>query len=695
MKQKILIIAVCTIVLVTLCVFGMSGCNNPFDSADPDTYTIQYTDDTGLHQITVASGELYGLDVLPQREGYNFAGLYDAEVGGAQYVSARGTSLSAFTDDKNIILYAQYIPIQYSIILNYNGAEHPNDPNFYEVDYNAEIPELATNLWKSNMTFVGWFTKQDGQGLQVADASGFFAKKNVLNKATYDISSTEINLYAYFTHDDCEVTIYIDGSPKNQKVAYNSKLDPFKIDDGRYAIGFTMDKNGKNLFEGRVTEDITLYALIGYKISFDTKTDVSIDSVYGVAGETISLPVATDRAHDKFLYWDYNGQTYTDSFEIPEANVILTAKWNPAYQVSFDTQTDVSINSVYGFSGETISLPVATGREYDKFMGWEYDGQTYTDSFIISESNVTLTAKWNLAYEIKFYTQNEARVSSLHECAGETISLPVPNARKYDTFLGWEYKGQTYTDSFKMPGEDVAFTAKWNTNGWTYISTAPEFKTIQMNADKKYCLLSDISLGEWTPLGSYSCSGQDSNNIPGSALSNYFMGTLDGNGHTISYNITIDDKKVSSSFDYGWALVGYSYGASFLNIKLNTQIIGTKASIGKSLNAFAGGITAWALNCTFSNCESYGKVYQYESCGTRHVARSGGLVGMAKGCKFTSCANHAYIHAQSYYATAGGICGGNISDNTYTQCSNDGTIVSSIGGYWFGSCKQGDIYSDI
>lgn len=636
MKQKILIIAVCTIVLVTLCVFGMSGCNNPFDSADPDTYTIQYTDDTGIHQITVASGELYGLDVLPQREGYNFAGLYDAEAGGAQYVSARGTSLSAFTDDKNIILYAQYTPIQYSIILNYNGAEHPNDPNFYEVDYKAEIPGLATRLWKSNMTFVGWFTEPDGKGLQVADASGFFAKKNVLNKATYDISSTEINLYAYFTHDDCEVTIYIDGSPKNQKVAYNSKLDPFKIDDGRYVIGFTTDKNGKNLFEGRVTEDITLYALIGYKISFDTKTDVNIDSVYGVAGETISLPVATGRSHDKFLYW-------------------------------------------------------------------EYDGQTYTDSFIISESNVTLTAKWNLAYEIKFYTQNEARVSSLHECAGETISLPVPNARKYDTFLGWEYKGQTYTDSFKMPGEDVAFTAKWNTNGWTYISTAPEFKTIQMNADKKYCLLSDISLGEWTPLGTYSFStvgkGDGSSKLPSWKINKYFAGTIDGNGYTISYSINISNRSVEGDWDYGWSLIGYSLGANFMNIKIDTQIVGYVGSPSdktKSANAIGGGITSWAQNCKFTNCEVHGKISQDGNGGNGYtVVRSGGLVGMSQDSTFTGCTNYAYVYAYDFYATAGGLVGASVSGDTFIQCSNKGTAKASHGSWLFGSHNDGDIYGVI
>ena len=52
------------------------------------TYTIQYMDDSGLHKIEVKSGDLYSIEVLPQKTGYKFMGLYDSEVGGTQYVNS-------------------------------------------------------------------------------------------------------------------------------------------------------------------------------------------------------------------------------------------------------------------------------------------------------------------------------------------------------------------------------------------------------------------------------------------------------------------------------------------------------------------------------------------------------------------------------------------------------------------------------
>ena len=49
-------------------------------------------------------------------------GLYDAEVGGTQYVSASGASLSPFNDGKNMVLFPQFKAKDYTVILDYQGA---------------------------------------------------------------------------------------------------------------------------------------------------------------------------------------------------------------------------------------------------------------------------------------------------------------------------------------------------------------------------------------------------------------------------------------------------------------------------------------------------------------------------------------------------------------------------------------------
>ena len=100
------IISFLLIFAVIFSLFGCGGGDNESSATDTETvYVIQYADDTGTHTINVKNGELYSLESLPSKTGYEFLGLFDAEVGGTQYVSATGTAVAAFTDNKNIVLY--------------------------------------------------------------------------------------------------------------------------------------------------------------------------------------------------------------------------------------------------------------------------------------------------------------------------------------------------------------------------------------------------------------------------------------------------------------------------------------------------------------------------------------------------------------------------------------------------------------
>ena len=112
MKTKFLSVISTVIAMLMTCTVFLAGCfgsgNNTPEDTTPKEYTIQYTDDSGTHQITVTAGMPYALDVVPEKTGYTFTGLFDAEVGGTQYVSASGASLSAFTDGKNMVLFPQF-----------------------------------------------------------------------------------------------------------------------------------------------------------------------------------------------------------------------------------------------------------------------------------------------------------------------------------------------------------------------------------------------------------------------------------------------------------------------------------------------------------------------------------------------------------------------------------------------------------
>ncbi|MBE7089198.1 MAG: hypothetical protein E7362_00130 [Clostridiales bacterium] len=150
MKNKRIMIL--SIAIAILCAFStvFVGCNNDGGDLDEETeYAIQYADDEGLHTITVKDGDLYSMQSIPTRVGYNFKGLFDAEEGGVQYVSAQGSSLSAFTDKKNLVLYPQFQAKEYTLILDFCGAEVLGSRSM-KVTYGSELPMLQTNLTLEN-----------------------------------------------------------------------------------------------------------------------------------------------------------------------------------------------------------------------------------------------------------------------------------------------------------------------------------------------------------------------------------------------------------------------------------------------------------------------------------------------------------------------------------------------------------------
>ena len=540
---------------ISLVACGLKDSNEP----DNSVYIIQYTDETGTHKVETKYREAFTFSEVPTKEGYNFVGLFDSKVGGTQYTDEYGASLMVFTDKKNMILFPQFTPIKYSVILNFDGAEHSNYANFYEVDYDSEIPALPRNITKDKMFFIGWFTEPNGKGMQVADENGFFAKKNILNKNSYDVSSTEIKLYAYFTYDDCNISIILPGGNViNQKVAYNSPINQIEVPVGnQYVVRFTTDYQHLNEFKGNITDDIRLYAVLGYKISFDTKTKHKIDSIY--------------------------------------------------------------------------------------------------------------------------------------ECEGKEVALPVPSGRTYDKFLGWEYEGQTYNDYFELKNKNVMLTAKWESNGWTYIYTAEDFLAISKNLAGKYCLENDITLNKYQPRDNYiwNCAA----NTDYTSLPQGFTGILDGQNHTITYDlyITIDGK--SSSKDTGFGLFACATNATFKNLNIQATISGREHvdNLVRIYRNYIGAIAGWTVNCTYENIKVSGSIRQQQCA---QLAGTGGVCGYARNCSFKNCSNSASIFSGGRYVPAAGISASNVNSN-YVNCSNKGTISVSqgtwvgIGGAW---TQKGDIY---
>lgn len=196
MNKKSTIIALFLAVIMSLSFVSVAcekGGDEPVANVK-DAYVIQYTDDTGTYVIDVKPGEPYSMSAIPTREGYDFLGLFDAEVGGTQYVNSQGASLAPFTDNKNLVLFPQFKAKEYRLVLNYQGAPVTGEREIV-VSFGSRIQSLPMDLTLENKTFMGWWTEPDRKGLQVADEYGVLPEASLISSRNFDLTDPDGFIY--------------------------------------------------------------------------------------------------------------------------------------------------------------------------------------------------------------------------------------------------------------------------------------------------------------------------------------------------------------------------------------------------------------------------------------------------------------------------------------------------------------------
>ena len=399
MKKKMLIIL--SVLLSAVMAFSLAGCgggtadDNPPVDDTPKEYVIQYTDDSGTHQINVTDGMPYSLDSIPTKNGYTFMGLYDSKVGGTQYVSEDGSSLSPFTDKKNMVLFPQFKAKEYTVILDYQGAPVTGNRQI-TVTYDSNLPELPKNLTIERKEFSGWYTKANCEGQQVADRYGLIPVVSVINDTNFDLETQYIYLYAGFEVQKYTVTFCFEGGMDTEevKVPYNTPINevvPNTRVNGNAVLTWSKTQGGE-VFNGKVTDDIVLYAKeYAPVIELDTNGGDETVPVVARAGSTISLPTPT-KANYEFIGWlDENGKEYSETV-MPQESLKLTAMWQ-AIMILFDENGGTDVADIFQPQGTKVTLP-ETQKEGFIFAGWfdknekEYKAQT------MPTSSVRLYAKY-------------------------------------------------------------------------------------------------------------------------------------------------------------------------------------------------------------------------------------------------------------------------------------------------------------
>ena len=636
----------------------------------------------GTTEVTATYDAAMPAITVPERTGYTFGGYYTAtDGGGTKYYNADGTSATAWNIAEATTLYAKWTPITYSVAFDGNGntGGSMDAQNF---TYDAAQNLTANAFTRTGYSFAGW-AKSANSDVVYADG------ENVNNLTTTDGGT--VTLYAKWTINEYTISFdtnggtpaTIDAITQDYGTDINAPADPSRegYDFAGWSPALPATMPADNITHTAQWTPIT------YNITYDLdggSVAIANPTTYNIETETFTLnnPTLSDpsRPGYNFVGWTgSNGIAPETTITIAQGSMgdkSYTANWSE-YQYALTInlnggafEPEVTVPTGYNESNEDFEIYDIPSRDGYKFDGWSGTGiDTHTGIINIptgSTGNRLYTANWTaINYSIHYIlnkgTNAEGNINNLdygyygYNVESETFTI-APATREGFTFLGWTgwniTTPQTTVTIPKGTWGEMTFTAHWLKNGATVWSegagTESDPYIISSTADLDL-LATRVNDGE-DFYGTYFKLGSDITYTGGSATeSNYtaignseiqFMGTFDGDGHTIKgiriYRSGTDDADNNQGL-FGWS------GGTIKNVTLaDANITG--------FNYVAGIV---GLN--------YGII---ENC---HV-ESDVTIGAVQ--------SSAYGH--------GGIAGSNFYDTSISHCTSAVTLTPVSGGTCFG-----------
>ncbi len=240
-------------------------------------------------------------------------------------------------------------------------------------------------------------------------------------------------------------------------------------------------------------------------IGFNTHGGSAVTSIVQNYGTTVVAPEDPTRVGYIFDGW-YTSTNYYDSElyvfnTMPDHGLELHAKWVPiTYTVEFDGNS-----STGSMTSQLLTYDISVNlnsNEFTKvgysFVGWEYNGTTYTDGQEVvnltseNESTITLVAKWTpVEYTITYDKNGGVEETNPETYTIESDNITLSEATKTGyTFDGWYDNSDTKVEIIdKGSIGNITLTAKYTpiTYNITYNldggeeNTNPTIYTIESN----------------------------------------------------------------------------------------------------------------------------------------------------------------------------------------------------------------------
>ena len=291
-------------------------------------------------------------------------------------------------------------------------------------------------------------------------------------KFTVKITKGNIDGYVYpKVEQDLVVSFNTGGGStvRSQNISYYEKVSrPSNPSRSGYRF-ITWNLNGVEYdFNSPVTTNITLDAvwekIDSFTVTFNSNggTNVSKQTVF--KGNYASRPSSPERTGYLFSHWTLNGQTYNFNTPVTE-DIVLTAVWDQAFTVTFNTNGGSSISTKKVKINSTVSQPVPPTKYNNVFNYWTLNGVEYDFSTPVT-SDITLDAVWRTALVVTFNSNGGTSVPTQYPAyvsrdSNEAIVVRPSNPTKSGySFVKWQLNGVDF-DFSKTINTNITLDAVW------------------------------------------------------------------------------------------------------------------------------------------------------------------------------------------------------------------------------------------
>lgn len=349
--------------------------------------------DTKNSELWTLRGQSVSEEIPPEKADCDFLGWYkNPECTGEPW---------DFVFDKvyeDMTLYAKWCPKQYTLTFDSTGGTSAES---IDVPFGTAIGEMPTPT-KSGYQFVGWYTRENGNG-------ELYTPDNIMPKS-------DIKLYAAWLQNGKSLVVDFDtnggkGSVEKCLVGYNETIDslPAVKRTGYTFVEWNSKPDGTGAHVTKKTKiiynNLKLYAIwkpnpctVTINANKGTVTKDKLTVNYESKIGTLETPV---REAYEFLGWYYADGTKCSPDDIVTNNIKLTAKWRGyEYMILLNPKGGkmTEDDTKYVCCGDSVGeLPVPTRKGY-YFLGWftksKAKGTQYTAETEMPEKDITLYAGW-------------------------------------------------------------------------------------------------------------------------------------------------------------------------------------------------------------------------------------------------------------------------------------------------------------